>query len=168
MRDKINGLTSTSKKGLIWGEVPAASASSLIRTKQNMSGRKTAVGQLVRSSFKASCETIRAFLSCATFIANKLLPPFIDSSESLPPTAGGLQMFQNISTGADKQSQERQAKVVFHCFWKRWLHFEVKLPAVSVGPLNSQAGKHRTTLPNSCRPQKQGAILVSFVFSNHH
>lgn len=51
------------------------------------------------------------------------------------------------------------------CFWRRWLHFEVKLPAVSVGPLNSQAGKHRAALPNSCRPQKQGAIFVSFVFS---
>lgn len=48
-------------------------------------------------------------------------------------------------------------------FWKRWLHFEVKLPAVSVGPLNSQAGKHRVTLPNSCRPQKQRAIFVSLV-----
>lgn len=44
----------------------------------------------------------------------------------------------------------------------------MKLPAVSVGPLNSQAGKHRVALPNSCRPQKQGAIFVSFAFSNHH
>lgn len=60
VRDKINELISTSKKGLIWGEALASSAILLTRTKQNMSGRKTAVGQEVRSSFKASCESIRA------------------------------------------------------------------------------------------------------------
>lgn len=60
VRDKINELISTSKKGLIWGEALASSAILLTRTKHNMSGRKTAVGQEVRSSFKASCESIRA------------------------------------------------------------------------------------------------------------
>lgn len=59
-------------QGLIGGKALTASASSLIRTNQNISGHKSAAGQEVRSSFKASCETMRAFHSCATLIPSKL------------------------------------------------------------------------------------------------
>lgn len=64
---KINDCISTSMLDLI-----TASASSLIRTNQNISGHKSAAGQDVRSRFKASSEIMRAFYSCATLIPSKL------------------------------------------------------------------------------------------------
>lgn len=69
---KINDCTSTSMQGVIGGKALTASASSRIRTNQNISGHKSAAGQEVRSSFKASGETMRAFHSCATLIPSKL------------------------------------------------------------------------------------------------
>lgn len=66
---KINDCTSTSMQGVIGGKALTASG---IRTNQNISGHKSAAGQEVRSSFKASGETMRAFHSCATLIPSKL------------------------------------------------------------------------------------------------